>query len=62
MSAENVHQAAKGAFTGEISCSMALDCGARYAILGHSERRHVFGEDNKQIGKFWEKTVGKCQL
>ena len=50
VSAQNVHEAEKGAFTGEISCSMALDCGARYAILGHSERRHVFGESNQQIG------------
>jgi len=57
VSAENVHQAAKGAFTGEISCSMALDCGARYAILGHSERRHVFGEDNKQIGEKTKATL-----
>lgn len=51
VSAQNVHESEKGAFTGEISCSMALDCGARYTILGHSERRHVFGESNQQIGK-----------
>ena len=50
VSAQNIHEAAKGAFTGEINCAMALDCGAKYTILGHSERRHVFGEGNKQIG------------
>ena len=37
--------------TGEISCSMAVDCGAEYVILGHSERRHVFNESNEQIGE-----------
>jgi len=50
VSAQNVHESEKGAFTGEISCAMALDCGASYTILGHSERRHVFGESNQQIG------------
>jgi len=51
VSAQNVHESEKGAFTGEISCSMALDCGVRYTILGHSERRHVFGESDVQIGQ-----------
>lgn len=51
ISAQNIHEADNGAFTGEISCSMAVDCGAEYVILGHSERRHVFNESNEQIGK-----------
>jgi len=51
LSAQNVHENNSGAFTGEISCSMALDCGATYTILGHSERRHVFGESDERIGK-----------
>jgi len=51
ISAQNVHEAGSGAFTGEMSCSMAVDCGAEYVILGHSERRHVFNESNEQIGK-----------
>ncbi|TGN40545.1 triose-phosphate isomerase [Marinobacter confluentis] len=38
-----------GAFTGEISASMASDTGCRYALVGHSERRQLFGETDDQI-------------
>ena len=48
---QNVHWEPKGAFTGEISASMARDAGAHYALVGHSERRHVFGETDEQTGK-----------
>jgi triosephosphate isomerase (TIM) len=43
------HQA--GAFTGEVSPSMLRYCGARYVIVGHSERRNVFGENDALIGR-----------
>ncbi len=42
------HEAA-GAFTGEISAAMLVDIGCRYVILGHSERRHILGETDRQI-------------
>ncbi len=48
---QNVYHEEKGAFTGEISPSMALDLGASYAILGHSERRALFGENSEFVGK-----------
>src|SRR5687768_5463991 len=48
---QNIHWEAKGAFTGEVSGSMARDAGAHYALVGHSERRHVFGETDEQTGK-----------
>jgi triosephosphate isomerase (TIM) len=41
---QNVHWEAAGAFTGEISAALARRAGARYVLVGHSERRHVFGE------------------
>ncbi|KAI6242814.1 Triosephosphate isomerase [Aphelenchoides fujianensis] len=42
-------KAAKGAFTGEISPAMIKDLGLKWVILGHSERRHVFNEDDQLI-------------
>ena len=49
--AQNVHWEAKGAFTGEVSVAMAREAGARAALVGHSERRHVFGETNEDTGR-----------
>lgn len=45
---QNIHWEDKGAFTGEISAPMARDAGARIALVGHSERRHVFGETDEE--------------
>jgi triosephosphate isomerase len=44
--AQNCHQNASGAFTGEISAKMIKSTGAEYVIIGHSERRQYFGEEN----------------
>ena len=44
LGAQNVAAAGSGAFTGEHSAAMAKDLGARFAIVGHSERRRLFGE------------------
>jgi triosephosphate isomerase len=46
--AQSIGAQPKGAFTGECSASMAKEAGAAYALVGHSERRHVFGETNEQ--------------
>lgn len=48
---QNIHWAEKGAFTGEISAPMAKDAGASVVLVGHSERRHVFGETDAQCAK-----------
>ncbi|MGM0651497.1 MAG: triose-phosphate isomerase [Bacillota bacterium] len=49
LGAQNMHWEPKGAQTGEISASMLLEFGVEYVIIGHSERRHLMGEDNNQI-------------
>jgi triosephosphate isomerase len=47
--AQNCHEAASGAFTGEISAQMVTQTGASYVILGHSERRDMFGETDARV-------------
>ncbi len=48
---ENAHWEASGAYTGEISTGMLLDAGAKYCIIGHSERRQYFGETDETVNK-----------
>ena len=47
---QNIHWETAGAFTGESSAPMAAQAGARFALAGHSERRHIFGETDEQVG------------
>ena len=49
--AQNFYPAPEGAFTGEISVDMLRDVGAQWAIAGHSERRHVFGESDELVAR-----------
>ncbi len=49
--AQNVHWEPKGPFTGGISIPMVKEVGARLTLVGHSERRHLFGETDDQVAK-----------
>lgn len=51
LGAQNLFWEAQGAFTGEISAAMLSDAGCRYVIVGHSERRHIMGENNYHVNK-----------
>ncbi len=47
--AQNMHQAASGAYTGEVSAPMLVEAGVHGVVLGHSERRQYFGETDKAL-------------
>jgi triosephosphate isomerase len=49
--AQNVHSEPKGAYTGELSIPLVKEAGARAVLIGHSERRHLFGETDEQVGR-----------
>jgi triosephosphate isomerase len=49
--AQNMYHEPEGAFTGEISAGMLKDVGAKYVILGHSERRHILGETDADVNR-----------
>jgi triosephosphate isomerase len=49
--AQNLSEQARGAYTGEVSASMLLDFGCRYVIVGHSERRSLYGESDEMVAR-----------
>ncbi len=51
IAAQNIHQEDSGAFTGEISVGMIKQAGLKYCVVGHSERRHMFGETDSVVNK-----------
>ena len=54
---QNISTKEKGAFTGENSAAIALDAGAGYVLVGHSERRHVFGESDAETAEKVKRAV-----
>lgn len=62
LGAQTVSEHDAGAYTGEISVSMLQDFGCQYVIVGHSERRHIFGEQDRAVAeKFLAAVEGNIQ-
>ncbi|HED37669.1 MAG TPA: triose-phosphate isomerase [Ignavibacteria bacterium] len=59
LGAQNMYYEESGAFTGEISADMLKSAGCEYVILGHSERRSIFGETDEMINKKIKKALQK---
>lgn len=56
--AQNCGDHEKGAYTGEVAAPMIKDCGARFVIIGHSERRHLYGESDALIARKLSIAIG----
>ena len=56
--AQNLSQHAKGAYTGEVSGAMLRDFGSSYVIVGHSERRALYGEDSDTVALKYQAAAG----
>lgn len=58
VAAQNLHWEREGALTGEVSAGMLREAGAQYAIVGHSERRTMFGETDGTVNKKMHAVLG----
>jgi triosephosphate isomerase len=56
--AQNVSEHESGAYTGEVAPSMLLDCGCNYVIVGHSERRTLYGESSGDVADKFKSALG----
>jgi triosephosphate isomerase (TIM) len=55
--AQNMNDASEGAFTGEVAAKMLVNAGAKFVLLGHSERRRLYGENNEFINRKLKRAV-----
>jgi len=59
LGAQNVADQASGAYTGEVSAAMLGECGCKYALVGHSERRSYYGDTNESVAKRFCQALSK---
>ena len=59
LGAQNVYYVSNGAYTGEISCRMLKDLGCNWVIIGHSERRAIFGETDEMVCHKLDKLISE---
>lgn len=62
LGAQNVHSENSGAFTGEVSAAMLADFGVRFVLVGHSERRSLFAEDDLLVARKFAAISGQGQI
>ncbi len=55
---QDLHAAASGAFTGAVSARMLVDCGCSHVLVGHSERRHLFGDTDADVNAKLQAALG----
>ncbi|MFO7837964.1 MAG: triose-phosphate isomerase [Desulfosalsimonadaceae bacterium] len=58
LGAQNLYWEQQGAYTGEVSADMIVSAGCSYVIIGHSERRHIFGETDEAVNKKTRAALG----
>ena len=59
LGAQNVADQASGAYTGEVSAAMLSECGVKYALVGHSERRSYYGDTSESVAKRFCQAMSK---
>ena len=58
VAAQDLHWEKQGAFTGEVSAQMVREAGAEYVVIGHSERRQLFGESDQTVNRKLQAAIG----
>ena len=62
LGAQNVHEEVEGAYTGEVSVRMLDEVGCSHVLIGHSERRHVFGEQADRLAKKVRAVIARSKM
>jgi len=60
LAAQDLHEESSGAFTGEVSLPMLEELGCRYVLVGHSERRQLYGDGDERVARKLERALGSA--